>query len=202
MTTGKSACGWTCRGKKRYLIPLGLLLFVLLQSIPWNYLRYAAEVAGRFPEVDRAVVSVEGEGARTILDPTELAAYKEALEPTTILSGDSMEIREAVVREVGEVDALSQSEIREAVVREVGEVAFYIGREELVRVQLYLLDETAGEKWGRPTEAGLLIGQVDLVFRRLGSRVALDDRAGKGAEEWTFRSPTMRKTAGTGRPGF
>ena len=49
------------QGKKRYLIPLGLLLFVLLQSIPWNYLRYAAEVAGRFPEVDRAVVSVEGE---------------------------------------------------------------------------------------------------------------------------------------------
>ena len=65
------------------------------------------------------------------------------------------------------------TEIREAVVREVGEVTFYIGREELVRVQLYLLDETAGEKWGRPTEAGLLIGQVDLVFRRLGSRVAV-----------------------------
>ena len=141
------------QGKKRYLIPLGLLLFVLLQSIPWNYLRYAAEVAGRFPEVDRAVVSVEGEAPRTILDPTELAAYKEALEPTTILSGDSMEIQKAVIREVAEV-------------------TFYIGREELVRVQLYLLDETAGEKWGRPTEAGLLIGQVDLVFRRLGSRAA------------------------------
>ena len=67
------------QGKKRYLIPLGLLLFVLLQSIPWNYLRYAAEVAGRFPEVDRAVVSVEGEAPRTILDPTELAAYKDAI---------------------------------------------------------------------------------------------------------------------------
>ena len=38
--------------------------------------------------------------------------------------------------------------------------------------QLYLLDETAGEKWGRPTEAGLLIGQVDLKFRQLGSRAA------------------------------
>ena len=51
-------------------------------------------------------------------------------------------------------------------------MTFYIGREELVRVQLYLLDETAGEKWGRPTEAGLLIGQVDLKFRQLGSRAA------------------------------
>ena len=138
------------QGKKRYLIPLGLLLLFLLQGVDWYYLRHAAEVAGRFPEVDRAV---EGEAPRTILDPTELAAYKEASEPTTILSGDSMEIREAIVREVGEV-------------------TFYIGREELVRVQLYLLDETAGEKWGRPTEAGLLIGQVDLKFRRLGSRAA------------------------------
>ena len=81
------------QGKKRYLIPLGLLLLFLLQGVDWYYLRHAAEVAGRFPEVDRAVVSVEGEAPRTILDPTELAAYKEALEPTTILSGDSMEIR-------------------------------------------------------------------------------------------------------------
>ena len=67
------------QGKKRYLIPLGLLLLFLLQGVDWYYLRHAAEVAGRFPEVDRAVVSVEGEAPRTILDPTELAAYKEAL---------------------------------------------------------------------------------------------------------------------------
>lgn len=144
------------QGKKRYLIPLGLLLvivlFVVVDVLPARYLRQAAAVADRFPEVDRAVVSVEGEAPRTILDPTELAAYKEALEPTAILSGDRMEIREAVVWEVAEV-------------------TFLIGEEELVRVQLYLLDETAGEKWGRPTEAGLMVGQVDLVFRQLGSRV-------------------------------
>ena len=57
--------------------------------------------------------------------------------------------------------------IRDAVIRKEAEVTFYIGQEALLREGLYLLDETAGAEWGRPTEIGPLIGMVDGCFRSL-----------------------------------
>ena len=63
------------QGKKRYLIPLGLLPLFLLQGVDWYYLRHAAEVAGRFPEGHRAVVSVDGQAPPPTLQPPALAAH-------------------------------------------------------------------------------------------------------------------------------
>lgn len=136
---------------KRYL-PLFLLVFlalyIVVDLLPGIRLRRAAEAADRFSQVDRAVIAVEGGAVRTITDAGELAAYKEVLEPGAILSGD-------------------HNSIRDAVIRKEAEVTFYIGQEALIREGLYLLDETAGAEWGRPTEIGPLIGMVDGCFRSL-----------------------------------
>ena len=62
-------------------------------------------------------------------------------------------------------------EIRDAVVEEVAEVAFYIGERVLVREELYLLQAPLEESLRRcvwETERGPLIGKVGRYFRSIG----------------------------------
>lgn len=142
------------RYKKKYAVSLLFILIMLLlfyATIRSNlYLRHATDVADHFYEVDRVVISVKDGEVYSIVDVSELKLYKESLEPTTIYSGD---------HEI----------IKDAIIRKVAEVSFYIGDVELVREELYLLDEDSGIEWGRHTEMGYLIGKVDGKFRRLGS---------------------------------
>lgn len=140
------------RYKRKYAIALLLIMLLLFYATLCSnrYLRNATDVADHFCEVDRIVVSLENGEVYSVTDDSELTVYKAILEPKTIYSGD-------------------HEAIKDAIIRKTAEVSFYIGEVELVREELYLLDEDSGIEWGRHTEGGYLIGKVDGKFRRLGS---------------------------------
>lgn len=140
--------------KEKYAVALLFVLMTLLlfcATIRSNlYLRHATDVADHFYEVDWIVISVKDGEVYSVVDDSELKLYKKSLEPTTIYSG-------------------KHEIIKDAIIQKVAEVSFYIGEVELVREELYLLDEDSGIEWGHHTEMGYLIGKVDGEFRRLGS---------------------------------
>ena len=136
-------------------VNLGLALFLVLMVLDGLTrvpLEAMARVGDQFPQVDRIVITTPAGKTVVLKDEETVAQYRDLMEPGMALSGDSREIRDAVVEEVAEV-------------------AFYIGERVLVREELYLLQAPLEESLRRcvwETERGPLIGKVGRYFRSIG----------------------------------